>query len=499
MLHGFVASKPSSQRKGDISDDLFASSPTPMQQQIVDMYSQGQTYPVLSPQSSFSSADPLSSPQVSGRTGMIFGMSGNVANMALANTAPSSLFASPHLASFGGGTIPSNFSQARVSDNNGIMQMLSGLEHKMMNGMEHLNTGTSITQSDVSITHTTFDLQRQDFPNITYWTEDEWNTRQGKGVTLLCGKSDYSTSAKCNFIQTADGKSPTEAEWKGMHNAARAAFNGLESAPDSWMANSSTKQRLAVYDTLIGSFPFLGYCNGYWKVEKYVVNQYPLWKKARKDKFETETIQTRNRTQVVAARKRAIEGTSDGDSRKRTRGAGSTEVAVFNPLAGMTALAIPSVGTVAASPAEADTIMAMDTAAQSIIAPPIVMVLPATPDVDIGVPAVLLPTLSSDPAATNGKGHPQSPAPPTPPDVQTAVVPAPGPAPLVVPTTSSESENRLAALPSTTPEAQTTVLPTPGAAQSVPKRKSQLFKPGPKSTARYVFPCTILTNADYCT
>ncbi len=172
-------------------------------------------------------------------------------------------------------------------------------------------------------------LQREDFPKVTYWTEDEWTARQGKGTTLLRGKCDYSTAAKCNYIETADGQSPTEAEWKAMHNAARAAFNGLESAPDSWMTNSSTNQRVAVYKTLIKSFPFLGYCNGYWKVKKYIVNQYPLWKKAQKDKFDAENLHTRktavlpvdatNRAGNAQARGAQIEIVGKGQRRYKWR------------------------------------------------------------------------------------------------------------------------------------------------------------------------------------
>ncbi len=124
-------------------------------------------------------------------------------------------------------------------------------------------------------------LNQADYPLVTYWLEDEWAKQRSKGITPVHGQSTHSTAAKCAYIQKSDGTSLDEVEWKRLNSVTRALFNGLDPVPESWLAHSSLTQRVTVYHTLIFSFPCLGLGNGYWKAEKYCVNQYPLWKSAR--------------------------------------------------------------------------------------------------------------------------------------------------------------------------------------------------------------------------
>ncbi len=139
-------------------------------------------------------------------------------------------------------------------------------------------------------------LNQADYPLVTYWLEDEWAKQRSKGMTLVHGQSTHSTAAKCAYIQKSDGTSLDEADWKRLNSVTRALFNGLNPVPESWLAHSSLTQRVTVYHTLIFTFPCLGFGNGYWKAEKYCVNQYPLWKSARhKENLKNEEENMRKR------------------------------------------------------------------------------------------------------------------------------------------------------------------------------------------------------------
>ncbi len=116
-------------------------------------------------------------------------------------------------------------------------------------------------------------LKHTDFPNINHWAEDHWDNQDKKGITDLHRKPSQLTAGKCGFVQKANGGDLNAAEWKALNSATHCLFNSFQPVPESWMADSTMKQRLAIYNELISLFPFLGLCNGYWKAEKYVINQ----------------------------------------------------------------------------------------------------------------------------------------------------------------------------------------------------------------------------------
>ncbi|THH01871.1 hypothetical protein EW026_g930 [Hermanssonia centrifuga] len=198
---------------------------------------------------------------------------------------------------------------------------------QVMSGMDQINIQISQPGGPALLSEVGFPdpalLSRADYPQITYWSEDDWSNHCTKGVTK------------------ADGTQLGEAEWKTMRRMTRAVFTGLKKpAPESWIAHSSMKQRVAVYNELIYIFPYLGLCNGYWKVEKYCINQYPLWKNARKDgsgnsgvpdqkrKAEDENeLTTSGGAQNKAPQKMRL---------KKKKAVSPVETTVSNPLLGMT-------------------------------------------------------------------------------------------------------------------------------------------------------------------
>ncbi len=136
-------------------------------------------------------------------------------------------------------------------------------------------------------------LSRRNYPLVTYWTKEDWDKRLKKA--FVPGQSDHSTAAKCPFIQKADGGPLSKAEWGRLNAFTRGVFNRLDPVPSTWMARSLVEQRISVYRTLILEFPYLGLGEGYWKAEKYVINQYPHWIAARKKNNKREGKNVRKR------------------------------------------------------------------------------------------------------------------------------------------------------------------------------------------------------------
>ncbi|PSR85710.1 hypothetical protein PHLCEN_2v5357 [Hermanssonia centrifuga] len=305
-------------------------------------------------------------------------------------------------------------------------------------------------------------LDRLDYPDIDHWREDDWDNRNTKGVTYLHEKPSQSTAGKCSFVQKADGGGLDPAEWKALNSTTRGLFNGLQPVPDSWMADSTMKQRLAVYDELIFRFPFLGFCNGYWKAEKYVINQYPLWKAARKWKLEAS--EEGLLANVTAPRKRPSKDTN-GLCKKKSKVTVTMDIP--NPLLGMAPPVLDLLLTGATAPSATASMPSEDTVAAS------TRLDTAISQGCEGI-AATAGACASDPGTTS-----ESPAPATPPEeilsgpaVVTNEAGSGLDATLIRPTTAD--------LPitdkSTTPTVTVDEVPT--------KRRGRIFQPGPKHTAR---------------
>ncbi|PSR92128.1 hypothetical protein PHLCEN_2v4773 [Hermanssonia centrifuga] len=294
-------------------------------------------------------------------------------------------------------------------------------------------------------------LDRINYPDVTYWESEDWRKHGTKGVTQLRGKVDRSTAAKCAFIQKADGAELSEEEWKTMHNMARAIFNGLSAAPESWLAHSTTEQRTTVYNELMFKFPFLSFCNGYWKAEKYVINQFPLWKNARKETIKMEEDNPRKRKADKDSNDHSVHEhgetkkvASELHGSKKVVSVPAVQTLVSNPLLGM---AVPKIiTTVSRRPitvTEVGTDQESQETAQNEIAGP----TPSTPDTVPTATTIAMTTATTSEAAI----------------IQAAAESAP----IVLPTAEVTQANLL----STT----------------VAHSTSKLFQPGPKPTGRNLY------------
>ena len=115
-------------------------------------------------------------------------------------------------------------------------------------------------------------LERNDFPDIPFWTTKEWNTyktiRQRRNETIR----------KLAFITTSNGGPVTNEYLEQMSEAARRLFIELHNcglAPLTWKVKSPKISDFFI-NTIVLDFPKLRWCEGgRWKAEAFAVTRYP--------------------------------------------------------------------------------------------------------------------------------------------------------------------------------------------------------------------------------
>lgn len=125
---------------------------------------------------------------------------------------------------------------------------------------------------------------RNDYPNIKFWTRSQWtetNSRFKSETKFDVDPtgSDTKPRKRNNYIETADGDLLNEEDMAKIRLTMRGAFQQLrrlELAPDTWTKICHLGRKLYLL-TVCGVHPELTYCDSFWKAEQIAIDHFPSW------------------------------------------------------------------------------------------------------------------------------------------------------------------------------------------------------------------------------
>ncbi|KAG6895764.1 hypothetical protein C0992_012770 [Termitomyces sp. T32_za158] len=128
-----------------------------------------------------------------------------------------------------------------------------------------------------SIKLPSFSKDRDDYPDVTYWTEKEWTDWMEKQ------KNSNGSADKVGFLTDEDGIADKN-QISQISERAKVLWNELEGngqAPKSWKKKTNSARNY-FYAHMLADFPDFLLADGYWKLERFATIRFPDWRKARK-------------------------------------------------------------------------------------------------------------------------------------------------------------------------------------------------------------------------
>lgn len=135
-------------------------------------------------------------------------------------------------------------------------------------------------------------LKRSDYPNVPYWTCEDWTLRPDKsqaGKTRTHIDSDTPVkTTEMTFLTDAEGVVISAGMQHEVRHAARRVFETIEkdhqrdpaanaAAPASWDGGATLVQRNLLCQELEAKFDFMRLCANGWKSNQVGIKIYPQW------------------------------------------------------------------------------------------------------------------------------------------------------------------------------------------------------------------------------
>ncbi|KAF8968614.1 hypothetical protein BDZ97DRAFT_1799301 [Flammula alnicola] len=118
-------------------------------------------------------------------------------------------------------------------------------------------------------------LKQDDYPNVTYWTKEEWDDFVER--EKLTNKNPLWNA----FLTDANGKALSKQRYNEIWADAKLAFNSLyfrRLDPTSWSKKTDIVAAY-FYNTITMKYPEFQLCDGNWKVHLWTTERYPDWVK----------------------------------------------------------------------------------------------------------------------------------------------------------------------------------------------------------------------------
>ena len=144
-------------------------------------------------------------------------------------------------------------------------------EHSTSNS----HSRTKAVTGDLAVPSTPPARQREDYPDVPFWTKGEWDKLVER--QKLANK----TPSWNAFLTDEDGHALSKQRYNEIWADAKLAFNSLyfrRVDPTSW----SKKTDIAAayfYNTMTAKYPEFQFCEGNWKVQHWATERYPDWVK----------------------------------------------------------------------------------------------------------------------------------------------------------------------------------------------------------------------------
>jgi len=167
----------------------------------------------------------------------------------------------------------------------------------------------------------TISCSRSDYPDIKYWTKEEWNEAQsakknssdpvdqpGARGRSRCAQGE-NVSAK--YLEQTNGTPIGGRQAADIRAYARSIwidFDKRNVAPRKWSHAPRSLQDEYVRD-METQWPVLHYCENHWKVQHIATNNYPQWYKNRHMSSKADNTETKG----PAQKRRKVEDNDTGD------------------------------------------------------------------------------------------------------------------------------------------------------------------------------------------
>jgi hypothetical protein len=193
-------------------------------------------------------------------------------------------------------------------------------------------------------------LNQQDYPNINYWYEEDYNEEVHARKALVIQnaesqrphrgprRANEGENVMCWYLEDHSGRTLTRREVKPIRETARRIWRVFYEQSSGTLASPWGKVNLDIqtrfYEEIESKFPILRLCHAHWKACKICTQGYSQWysthTKPKKSPKNEQVEATSSVVDLVRPAKRSIDDALPAPLNKRARGV--SIICIYSPL-----------------------------------------------------------------------------------------------------------------------------------------------------------------------